>query len=86
VVFVNLPETGDKLSAGESFADVESVKAVSDIYSPITGAVEEVNEGVLAEPALLNSAPYETWLVRAKGEIPPGELLSAAEYEALIEE
>ncbi|MDR3312232.1 MAG: glycine cleavage system protein GcvH [Spirochaetaceae bacterium] len=85
VVFANLPEAGDKLTAGESFADVESVKAVSDIYSPVTGTVEEVNQTVLTDPALINTAPYGTWLIRARGKAAEGELLSAAEYQALVE-
>jgi glycine cleavage system H protein len=86
VVFVNLPEAGDELTAGEAFADVESVEAVSDIFSPVTGSVEMTNEVVLSNPTAINEAPYETWLVRVKGTADPAGLMSAAEYKALIEE
>ena len=58
IVFVNLPEEGDEFEAGETFADVESVKAVSDVYCPISGTVVEVNEELLDDPALLNQDPY----------------------------
>jgi glycine cleavage system H protein len=83
-VFVNLPQSGDSITAGASFADVESVKAVSDIFSPLTGTVKEINETILDAPEAINKAPYDTWLIRAAGEIPAGELLSAEEYQALI--
>jgi glycine cleavage system H protein len=90
IVFVNLPQPGAVLTAGESFADVESVKAVSDIYSPVNGTVKELNEAVLSAPESINASPYEAWLIRAEGEVPaggrssPSELLSAADYKALI--
>jgi glycine cleavage system H protein len=84
IVFVNLPQPGDSLSSGASFADVESVKGVSDIFSPLDGAVKEVNEALVSSPELLNEAPYETWLIRASGNIAEGELLTAEEYRALL--
>ncbi|MDR2177002.1 MAG: glycine cleavage system protein GcvH [Treponema sp.] len=84
IVFVGLPEPGGALTAGASFADVESVKAVSEVYSPLTGTVKEVNEAVAASPELINESPYEAWLIRAEGEIPSGELLTAAEYTAQL--
>jgi glycine cleavage system H protein len=84
IVFVNLPQPGDALKAGEPFADVESVKAVSDIFSPLNGTVKEINGAVLSAPESINASPYETWLVRAEGEFPQGELISAAEYKTLI--
>lgn len=83
IVFVNLPREGDGLSAGVSFADVESVKAVSNIFSPVNGTVKELNQGILDDPALINRSPYEAWLIRAEG-VPGGEFLSAAEYRALL--
>ena len=86
VIFVNLPEVGDELTAGETFADVESVKAVWDIYSPVTGSVEAANEVVLSTPAAINDAPYEIWLVRVKGAVDPAALMTAAEYQSLIDE
>jgi glycine cleavage system H protein len=84
IVFVNLPQEGDGLSAGVPFADVESVKAVSDIFSPVNGTVREVNKGVLDTPASINEGPYEAWLIRAAGEIAGGDFLSDAEYEAFV--
>ena len=84
IVFVNLPQAGDSVTVGASFADMESVKAVSDIYSPITGPVTEINEKILAAPESINKAPYDAWLIRAKGTAPEGELISAAEYEASL--
>jgi glycine cleavage system H protein len=84
IVFAGLPEPGDRLNAGDSFADIESVKAVSAVYSPLTGTVTEVNDALAASPELINEAPYEAWLIRAEGEIPGGELLTAEEYRALL--
>jgi glycine cleavage system H protein len=84
IVFVNLPQPGDSLTGGVSFADVESVKGVSDIFSPLDGAVKEVNEALLSSPELINRSPYEAWLIRGTGTIAGEELLSAAEYRALL--
>ena len=84
IVFVNLPQSGDNLNAGSPFADVESVKAVSDIYSPIDGKVMESNAGLLNAPELINHSPYTSWLIRAEGTIPEGDFLSASEYKALL--
>ena len=86
LVFVNLPEPGDALAAGESFADVESVKAVSDIHSPVDGKVSAVNEAVLDSPELINKDAYEAWLVEAEDVSFPDGLMSAAEYEAFVKE
>ena len=61
LVFVNLPEAGDEVTEGEPFADVESVKAVSDVYSPVSGTVAEINETLLDAPESINEAPYEAW-------------------------
>ena len=85
IVFVNLPKVEDKLATGTPFADVESVKAVSDIYSPMDGKVKETNGDLLEAPELINQSPYSAWLIRALGTIPEGELLSASEYKALID-
>ena len=83
IVYVNLPQAGDELKAGISFGDIESVKAVSDIISPINGTVKEVNDAVAAAPDSINKTPYESWLIRAEGTV-EGELLSAEDYEAII--
>ncbi|MEG1826080.1 MAG: glycine cleavage system protein GcvH [Gordonibacter sp.] len=82
LVFVNLPEPGDEASAGEAVADVESVKAVSDVVSPLSGTVEEVNEELLDNPALINEDPYGTWLMRLSVTAEPEGLMDAAAYEA----
>lgn len=85
LVFVNLPEEGDALTAGESFADVESVKAVSDVYSPVTGRVAVINEELLDAPERINEEPYEAWFIQAEDITDTEELLDAAEYEALLD-
>lgn len=84
LVFVNLPEAGDEVDEGEPFADVESVKAVSDVYSPVTGTVQEVNEGLLDAPESINEAPYEAWFIKVENITGTVELMSAAEYEAYV--
>ena len=84
IVYVNLPRAGDSLEAGKAFADVESVKAVSDIISPVNGTVREINELALSAPESINKAPYENWLIRAEGSIDESKLLSAGEYQASL--
>ena len=86
LVFINLPEEGDALSAGESFGDVESVKAVSDVISPLSGTVAAINEELLDAPEKINEAPYDSWLVEVSGITSREELLDAAEYEAFCSE
>ena len=81
LVFVNLPELGDEVSAGEPLGDVESVKAVSDIYSPVSGNVSRVNEDLLDTPEAINQDPYGAWLIEVSDITNREELLSAAEYE-----
>ena len=85
LVFVNLPEEGDEITVGESFADVESVKAVSDVYAPVSGVVSEINEELLDAPERINESPYEAWFVKVKDVSEKEELLSAEEYEAFVE-
>jgi glycine cleavage system H protein len=85
LVFVNLPEEGDELAVGEAFADVESVKAVSDVYAPVAGTVSGINEELLDAPEKINEAPYEAWLVRVKDVTEKEALLSAEEYQAFVE-
>ena len=82
VVFVNLPGEGDEVTAGEAFGDVESVKAVSDLVSPVSGTVCAVNEELLDEPEKLNKAPYDAWLIKVESVGDTSELLDAAAYEA----
>ena len=82
IVFDNLPQPGDQVSAGEALGDVESVKAVSDVLSPVSGVVAEVNEELLDNPALVNEDPYGAWLIKAEQLTGEEELLDAAAYEA----
>ena len=84
LVFVNLPEAGDEEEAGETFADVESVKAVSDVFSPVTGTVAEVNEGLLDAPESINEAPYEAWFIKVEHITDTEELMDAPAYDAYI--
>jgi glycine cleavage system H protein len=84
VVYVELPKAGDEFAANESFGSVESVKAVSEVFTPIAGAVVTINEALADEPETVNSDPYgEGWMIQLKMAT-PGEvdsLLTAAEYE-----
>src|ERR1051325_1520406 len=87
VVFVELPELGRKVKAGESCAIVESVKTASDIYSPVTGEVTETNKTVVANPALVNSEPYSGgWFFKVKLSNPDevNSLLTPEAYTSLI--
>lgn len=84
LVFVNLPEQGDPVAVGQSFSDVESVKAVSEVYSPVEGEVEAVNELLMEQPQAINQDPYQAWLVEVKVSGSSEELLSPAQYEQLI--
>ena len=82
LVFVNLPQVGDEVVAGEAFGDVESVKAVSDLMSPVTGTVCEINEALLDAPEELNNDPFGAWIIKVDNVTDTEELLDAAAYEA----
>ncbi|MEU5024458.1 glycine cleavage system protein GcvH [Streptomyces milbemycinicus] len=83
VVFVQLPEVGTTVAAGETCGELESTKSVSDLYAPVTGEVTEINEDVVNDPALVNSAPFEGgWLFKVRVTDEPDELMSADEYTA----
>ncbi|MFG2192730.1 glycine cleavage system protein GcvH [Streptomyces sp. NPDC048639] len=83
VVFVQLPEVGDTVTAGESCGELESTKSVSDLYAPVTGEISAINQDVVDDPALVNSAPFEGgWLFKVKVSDEPADLLSADEYTA----
>ncbi|EGR1044342.1 glycine cleavage system protein GcvH [Vibrio cholerae] len=89
VVFVELPEIDAEIDAGDSFSLVESVKAASDIYAPVTGVVIEVNEDLQSSPELINEEPYDGgWIVKVKMSDPDElkDLKDAEEYLASIEE
>ena len=85
LVFVNLPEIDDTVTAGEALGDVESVKAVSDIFSPVSGTVCEINEELLDHPELINEAPYDAWFVKVGEVKETEELLDADAYKAFVE-
>ncbi|MFI6349986.1 glycine cleavage system protein GcvH [Streptomyces sp. NPDC050560] len=81
VVFAQLPEVGAAITAGDACGELESTKSVSDLYSPVSGEVTEVNEDVANDPSLVNSEPYEGgWLFRVRVAGEPDDLLTAAEY------
>ena len=86
LVFVNLPEEGDEVTKGEAFGDVESVKAASDVYSPVTGTVSEINEALMDAPESINEAPHDAWFIKVTDISDEEELLSAEEYEKFVEE
>ncbi|MBR4426370.1 MAG: glycine cleavage system protein GcvH [Spirochaetales bacterium] len=86
IVFINLPAEGDDVVAGEAFGDVESVKAVSDVISPVSGTICEVNEDLVDSPELLNSDPYGSWIIKVKDVSEKEDLLGAADYEAFCKE
>ena len=85
LVFVNLPSEGDEAEAGAAVADVESVKAVSDVFSPVTGTITAVNEAVLDAPQMINESPYVTWLFEVGGITGREEFLTEAQYEELCQ-
>ncbi|MBQ0018024.1 MAG: glycine cleavage system protein GcvH [Clostridiales bacterium] len=82
LVFVNLPEVGDEVVAGEAFGDVESVKAVADVISPVSGIVEEINEDILDDAALINEDAYAAWFIKVKEVGDTEELMDADAYDA----
>ncbi len=89
IVYVDLPKTGTQVERGKSFGSVESVKAVSDIYSPVTGVVAEVNEMLSTTPEKLNEDPHgAAWLIKVTVASPRevNELMSAADYQKYIGE
>ena len=85
IVFINLPEVGDEVVKEEAFGDIESVKAVSDIYSPVSGIVREINEEVVDRAEAINNDPYEAWLIRVENVTDCVELLDAQQYQEVCE-
>lgn len=84
IVYVQLPEVGETVTAGETCGELESTKSVSDLYSPATGEVVEINQAVIDDPASVNSDPFgEAWLFKVRVEA-TDKLLSADEYTAFI--
>jgi len=88
VVYIELPEVGAMVKQGQSFGTIESVKAVSELYAPLSGEVVEVNTALKDKPEVVNSNPHGSWMIVLKPSV-PGEaaaLLDAAGYEALVKE
>ncbi len=89
VVYVEMPETGSSISKGESFGTIEAVKAVSEVYSPVSGEVVEINDKLEGEPALVNQSPYgDGWMIKLKLTNPDelSDLMDAAAYKEMIGE
>jgi glycine cleavage system H protein len=86
VVYVELPEIGAKLKQGQSFGTIESVKAVSELYSPVTGEVTDVNTALKDKPETVNKDPHASWMVAIKLSNPgeAGALLDATQYQDLV--
>lgn len=85
IVYINLPLEGGQAVKGESFTDIESVKAVSDVFSPVTGDIARVNSALDGAPETMNSAPYEAWIAEIEGITDTEELLDAQAYQAFCE-
>ena len=88
IVFVELPKVGQDIEVGSTFGSVESVKAVSDLYSPVTGQVSAINEALNDAPDTINTAANETWIIKVavKSADEVGGMMTAAEYEAFVAE
>ncbi len=88
IVFVDMPKLGEEIQAGSTFGSVESVKAVSDLYAPVTGTVSAVNEDLVSAPEKINTDANTTWLIKIDLTDPleAASLLSAADYESFIAE
>ena len=88
IVYVDAPKVGDLVTANQTFGSVESVKAVSDLYSPVSGTVTEVNEALKTEPDKINAAPHDTWIIKVRLSDPAefDKLLDAAAYEKFVSE
>jgi glycine cleavage system H protein len=85
IVFVNLPQVGNHIGVGDAVCDVESVKAVSEVYSPVEGVISAANEELLDSPSKINEAPYEAWLFKINEVAAKAELMTDVEYEAYCE-
>ncbi|MEF9894471.1 MAG: glycine cleavage system protein GcvH [Clostridia bacterium] len=85
IVFINLPAVGDKVARETALCDLESVKAVADVFCPVTGTVESVNEALDDAPELLNSAPYASWIAEISGVSGKDGLMDADAYRAYCE-
>ncbi len=84
IVFVNLPEVGDEITAGEAFTDIESVKAVSDVYAPVSGKISAVNEDLADSPEMINSDCYEAWIIEVEDVEGLEDLMDSAAYTEFL--
>jgi glycine cleavage system H protein len=86
VVYIELPAVGSRLTAGESFGSIESVKAVSELFAPVGGEVVEVNEAVKDHPEAVNSAPHASWMIKVRVSDPDDapDLLDSTQYQGLL--
>ncbi len=86
VVYVELPEVGASVSAGQAFGSIESVKAVSELFAPVGGTVLDVNDGLKNHPEVVNSDPHGTWMIKVRVANPAdaGSLLDSAQYQTLL--
>ena len=85
IVFVNLPQVGNRIALGDTVCDVESVKAVSEVYSPVEGVISAANEELVDSPSMINESPYEAWLFKVVEAAASGELMNEEEYETYCE-
>ena len=87
VVYLELPEVGRSITAGESFGSIESVKAVSELFAPMSGEVVAVNEELKNHPEVVNGKPHESWMIRVKlqADADGSQLMDAAQYESTLE-
>ncbi len=86
IVYISLPDVNDTIEQGKSFCDIESVKAVSDVYAPVTGVVIAINEELEDAPEKLNESPYDTWIVKVEGTFNREQLLDSTAYKKLLEQ
>ncbi|MCQ2350799.1 MAG: glycine cleavage system protein GcvH [Paludibacteraceae bacterium] len=86
VVYISLPEVGDEVTADESFADIESVKAASEVFCPVSGTVTAINEDLDADAGLLNQDPYTNWIIEVEFSALSDKLVDAAQYEKICNE
>ena len=86
VVYIELPDTGMQVTAGQAFGSIESVKAVSELFAPMAGEVVDVNAHVKSHPEAVNTAPHDTWMIKIKLANPAdaGSLLDSAKYQELL--
>ena len=86
IVYIALPEVGDHIAQGERFCDIESVKAVSDAYAPLSGVIIDINTQLEDAPELLNQDPYGIWIAKVEGTLDVASLLDAAAYSKLVQQ